>query len=191
MVATETITTEAVPLSDAENTDAESSEKESEVSEDEDHSSDESSSSSSCSSTMQSTADDTEAESNVSETMVDSSEIFTYKLVGDNIDKDVKPRQMRCDYQTRSLHYFHTFAVKDRVDISSLSDKPPQIPADVDLTKLLPDKADDTCLQNNFVVLMARVVCKYVPFFYRCTVERHIEHEYSHEMSAKSVVVST
>lgn len=189
MAVAESITTEAVPLSDAENTEAESSEKESEVSEDEDHTSDDSSSSSSCSSTT-STTDDTEMESNVSETMTDLSEIFTYKLVGDNIDKDVKPRQMRCDYQTRSLHYFHTFAVKDRVDISSLSDKPLQIPADVDLTKLLPNKADDTCLQKNFAVLMARVVCKYVPFFSRYTVERHIEHKYSREMSAKSVVVS-
>ena len=78
-----------------------------------------------------------------------------------------------CDYQTRLLHYFYAFAVKDRLEISTLIDKPLQIPADVDLTKLLPTKADDTCLQNNFAVLMACVVCKYVTFSSRYTVERH------------------
>lgn len=30
----------------------------------------------------------------------------TYRLVGDNIDKNVKPRNMTSDHQTRSLHYF-------------------------------------------------------------------------------------
>ena len=81
--------------------------------------------------------------------------------------------RLGCDYQTHLLHYFHAFAVKDRLEISSLIDKPLQIPADVDLTKLLSTKADDTCLQNNFAVLMARVVCKYVSFFSRYIVERH------------------
>lgn len=37
----------------------------------------------------------------------------TFKLVGDNIDKEVQPREMHSDYQSRSLHYFHTYAVKD------------------------------------------------------------------------------
>lgn len=180
-------------------TDAESSEKESELSEIEyqEHISDESSSSSS-SSTVYTTDDaETESDSSVISTLTQQSmpEIFTYKLVGDNIDKDVKPRQMRFDNQTRSLHYFHTYALKDRVDLSSLSDKPHPLPVDIkaiDLTELLPDKADDKCLQKNFAVLMARVICKYVPFFsrYGQAVERHIEHKYSHEMSLKSVVVS-
>ena len=39
-----------------------------------------------------------------------------YKLVGDNIDKVVKPRHMRIDHQAKSLHYFHSYAVKDRID---------------------------------------------------------------------------
>lgn len=30
--------------------------------------------------------------------------LTTYKIVGDNIDKDVKPRHMRSDYQRKSLH---------------------------------------------------------------------------------------
>ena len=38
-----------------------------------------------------------------------------FKIVGDNIDKTVRPRHMRSDRQAESLHYFHSYAVKDRV----------------------------------------------------------------------------
>ena len=31
--------------------------------------------------------------------------VYSYKLVGDNIDKDIKPRNMRIDHHTKSLHY--------------------------------------------------------------------------------------
>ena len=39
----------------------------------------------------------------------------TYKIIGDNLDKNVKPsaRDMRSDHQTRSLHYYHAYAVRD------------------------------------------------------------------------------
>ncbi len=43
--------------------------------------------------------------------------LTTFKIVGDNIDKNVKPRDMRSDYQTRSLHYFHAYAVRDRLNL--------------------------------------------------------------------------
>lgn len=173
-------------------TDAESSEWESELSEiDAQVSDNESSSSNSSSSSIVCTTDDAETESNSSVIVTQMPKLVTYKLVGDNIDKDVKPRQMRFDYQTRSLHYFHTYALQDRVDLSSLSDEPRPLPTPIDLTVILPDKADDECLQNNFAILMSRVVCKYVPFFSRYKAERHIKHEYSRQMSHKSVVVSS
>ena len=38
----------------------------------------------------------------------------TFKLVGDNLDKSVRPRDMRLDNQTQSLHYFHMYGVRDR-----------------------------------------------------------------------------
>ena len=44
-----------------------------------------------------------------------------YKIVFDNIDKNVAPRFMRNEHQTRSLHYVHSNAVKDRLDFSNLS----------------------------------------------------------------------
>ena len=38
-----------------------------------------------------------------------------YVLCGDNIDKNVKRRYQRFD---QSLHYFHMYAAKNRVDLS-------------------------------------------------------------------------
>eukprot|EP00731_Ephydatia_muelleri_P026207 Em0018g307a len=40
-----------------------------------------------------------------------------FRLVGDNIDKTIGPRDMRLNNQSKSLHYFHVYAVKDRVDV--------------------------------------------------------------------------
>ena len=47
-----------------------------------------------------------------------------YILVGDNIDKNFRPSHQRSDRQMRSVHIFHSCAVKNRVDVSSMSDKP-------------------------------------------------------------------
>ena len=40
-------------------------------------------------------------------------EVPTFKLCGDNIDKSVKRRYMRCDKGNHSLHYFHSYAALD------------------------------------------------------------------------------
>ena len=37
-----------------------------------------------------------------------------YIVVGDNIDKNVTPRDMTVGNQVKSLHYFHSYAVKDQ-----------------------------------------------------------------------------
>ena len=47
-----------------------------------------------------------------------------FKIVGDNFDKNFSQTYQRIDYQTVSRHYFHMYAVKDRVDLSELSDIP-------------------------------------------------------------------
>jgi len=42
-----------------------------------------------------------------------------FKLVGYNVDKNVKPSLQRFDNKTNSLHYFHYYAVLDRMDLSA------------------------------------------------------------------------
>ena len=55
-------------------------------------------------------------------------------LVGDNIDKTIGPRDMRLNNQSKSLHYFHVYAVKDRVDVRHLSPSVTMLsPGDMDV----------------------------------------------------------
>ena len=118
----------------------------------------------------------------------------TYRLVGDNIDKEVKPRNMTMEHQTRSLHYFHTYAVKDRIDLSAFSDDVPTTNLDdMDLEKLLPSHHDEHMMTQNFTTLIGRCLVKNIPFFkkFDTGIQKHIYHEYSEAMSAKSEVVRT
>ena len=117
----------------------------------------------------------------------------TYKLVGDNLDKHMKPREMRIDAQSQSLHFFNAYAVRDRVNTSSVSDRPvhPDITT-ANVEHLLPTATDDKAIADNFIILIGRILVKYMPFFthFASGVEKHIRHEYYKEMSQKSVVVS-
>ena len=41
-----------------------------------------------------------------------------FKIVGDNIDKNVHRSFQRVDFQTRSFYYVHSYAVFDSIDLS-------------------------------------------------------------------------
>ena len=86
-----------------------------------------------------------------------SQEWCGFKLVGDNIDKNIRPSFQRSNSQTKSLHYFHSFAIKDRVNLQSLSDITPTNP-NIDYSKLLPSAADITQFKNDAEILVARYV---------------------------------
>ena len=116
-----------------------------------------------------------------------------FKLVGDNIDKNVKPRYMRSDNQTKSLHYFHVYAVEDRVNSNQMSNQMHMIdPKMVDLDMLLPSNDDGKIMETNFCTLISRVLVKHMKHLhpYASSINQHILHKYSEEMSQKSKVVS-
>ncbi len=48
-----------------------------------------------------------------------------FKIIGDNLDKNVHPNFMRLSSQTKSLHFFHAYAALDRIDFSGLSESTP------------------------------------------------------------------
>lgn len=51
---------------------------------------------------------------------------FGYRFVGDTVDKNIQPSFLRQeDHNVRSLHCFHGYAVRDRVDLSAYSDTTP------------------------------------------------------------------
>ena len=79
-----------------------------------------------------------------------------FKLVGDNIDKNVRPSFSRLDRKTKSLHCFHYYAVLDRLDLSSFSDITPNTL--VDPNKLLIDNSDVAQLNSDAVTLISRYI---------------------------------
>lgn len=123
-------------------------------------------------------------------------QLQSYKLVGDNIDKSVKARYMRFEGgHNKSLHYFHYFAVLNRVDFSAYPDVRPDLclnsPMQIALS-LLPSTDDDITLKHLFMTHISRVLCTHIPFFkstFEDVVEWHIVHRYYGEMSTKSQVV--
>ena len=115
-----------------------------------------------------------------------------FKLVGDNIDKTIKPRDMRLNKQATSLHYFNVYAVKDRIDFSHLSSNATIIfPEDITYDPFYPSSEDDNGLIHNFETLVTRILVQYVPGLQLISskVNCHIEHKYSKQMSQKSKVV--
>ena len=78
-----------------------------------------------------------------------------FKIVGDNVDKNIHRAYQRLDMQTQSLHYFHCYAVRDRVNLSAYSDSPRHNP-DVDPVTLLPLLSDMATVQHDCEILVAR-----------------------------------
>ena len=77
-----------------------------------------------------------------------------FKLIGDNIDKNIYRSFQRLNYGTKPLHYFHSFALLDRADFSGLSDEPPK--RDIDFNTVLPTSDDIVHLRKSFVILITR-----------------------------------
>ena len=84
-----------------------------------------------------------------------------YKFVGNNIDKNTKPRYQRHENRGKSLHYFHGYAVRDRLDLSALSNlcPPPCSPA---LPVFLPSESDLHLLKGDFKTLISRYTTKHI-----------------------------
>ena len=121
-----------------------------------------------------------------------------YHLCGDNLDKCIKQRYMRVGCKKPdSIHYFHSYAVADRVDFNHLCDQViPTLQRDAKqlASFLLPTLDDDAALRNNIICgLMSRILYANMEFFQHSfdgVVDWHIKHEFYDEMSTCSKVVS-
>ena len=115
-----------------------------------------------------------------------------FKLIGDNVDKNIKPRNMRLGSQTSSLHYFNTYAVKDRINFQHLSANATLVfKEDIDFKVFFPGTDDNAELVSNFETLVTRILVLHVPGLQHLSgeVTHHIEHMYSKNMATKSIVV--
>ena len=77
-----------------------------------------------------------------------------YKIVGDNIDKNVRPSFQRMDMTTRSLHYFHSYTVQDRINTTDMSGEPNKQLTSAE--SLLPTAAELEKVLGDFKVLVSR-----------------------------------
>jgi len=85
---------------------------------------------------------------------------YGYALVMDNVDKNVRPSYQRNNKGTKSYHFTHSYAVKNRIDISKLSDDPPGAVLSPDT--ILPNAQDVKTLKEEFEILVSRYVYLYM-----------------------------
>lgn len=123
---------------------------------------------------------------------IEANSFPSFKIIGDNLDKTIRPRDMRHDHQTKSLHYFHMYAVRDRVNLRAASNAASLPDASVNLVAILPTRSDEERLRQNFAILIARVIKKLMQFFktFGRGLEKHILHDEYTAMSQKSEVVN-
>ena len=116
-----------------------------------------------------------------------------YIIVGDNVDKNVTPRDMRVGNQVKSLHYFHSYAVHDRVSLGSLSgDGHVSDVKTLAASAVFPTVGDCISIRTNYIVLAERVIVSnlsHFAFLQKC-VTQHIPHKFSKKTAEKFVIVS-
>ena len=85
------------------------------------------------------------------------------------------------------------YAVQDRVQGLHLPDNQPTAAVTtLPIATFLPNVEDCYALREEFIILAARVLIHYVPWFefLKAAVPQHIPHQYTQAMSKKSVIVS-
>lgn len=124
--------------------------------------------------------------------------------MADSFDMSIKSRIQTKQHNNQSIHWTNQYAIKDRVVCdSSLAGKGPKCSLDdLPLQTLLPTASVQKDFKSDCLVLVGRVVTKYLPAFQHVkdVVLRHIPHPYPHlrhiphpylaEMSRKSEHVS-
>ena len=73
----------------------------------------------------------------------------------DNVDKNFKASKQRIDHPGLDIHYFHGYAVYDRLNLSGTSDVPPQFSMP-DPVSLAPSLNDICELKAELRVLISR-----------------------------------
>ena len=110
-----------------------------------------------------------------------------FKFVGENVDKTKRVRDIRSDHRAEWKHMYSLLAVKYRVIAPSTCGKFVCLES-IPIANFLPTKADAVVLKSNLVVLVSRILVKYVKPLSKLSrvVSHHILHTHSAEMKLKS-----
>ena len=79
-----------------------------------------------------------------------------YKLVADNVDKNIRPRYQTTERQTKSEHMVHVLGIRGRINLRHISDKAPPLPKYLSLNDFLLQQADLKDIMDNFATYVAR-----------------------------------
>lgn len=94
-------------------------------------------------------------------------------VIGDNIDRQVNPREMRIENQVKSLHYFHAFAALNRIETLRMDDtKSVGTVSTLPLSTFVPSPQDCATLRDNYVILVSRVLVQHIPHF--LSLKKHV-----------------
>ena len=96
------------------------------------------------------------------------------------------------DRKDKDHHWFHLFAVRDRICDQTLRDDSPTAEVStLQLQTFLPSAEDCQKLQMEFKILIGRVLVKNITFFsqFQENVPDHIKHRHSADMTKKSEIV--
>ena len=89
---------------------------------------------------------------------------FLNRIVGDNWDLEVKARCKTKSQTNKSLHYFHAYAVKDRVISKGLDNTRPQKSIDeVEMQEILPTAEVQESIISDLSKLIPRVIVAFLP----------------------------
>jgi len=78
-----------------------------------------------------------------------------YKFVGDNLDKNLRPSFQCNEKRGLSVHCFHGYAVKDRINFGHLSELCPVQSSSPDPVMFVPSDADVMALKEEFGILVS------------------------------------
>ncbi|XP_019644096.1 PREDICTED: uncharacterized protein LOC109485103 [Branchiostoma belcheri] len=111
-----------------------------------------------------------------------------YQLIFDNLDFIITAKHQGHDDNNKNYHWVHQGSFQDRVSSNLPNSAPQKALADFDLADVLPTEDIQQELRRNYIILIARVMVKYIPAFHslKDVAVWHIPHQYEEEMSKKS-----
>ena len=111
------------------------------------------------------------------------------KFFGDNVNKKRKRRDERSSNKSEMLNMYSVLTTTSRTPTHSLSYTGTiHRVSELSTSSFLPSKSDIEAVQANLVVIVSRVLTQYITGLSSLSksIEKHIRHKYSKEMSKKS-----
>ena len=115
-----------------------------------------------------------------------------YAIVFDNIDFEMKRKEMTMVNQNKDVHWVNHQIVFNRVSGNQLEwEQPNEEITKVPNIKFLPSVKDYQHQRHNYIVLVSRILVSYFDIFspLKEVCIQHIKHKYVKEMAAKSTKV--